>query len=83
MPETSTLNAGQINALFDAVDNQVNGKVDVRHRERWIFEQVYGETSEALERMWTFMKNVTTCPPEVIAFCQKILAPKEIPKAAE
>ena len=66
---------GEICALFNKVESMLNTPVDRSRRERWIFEQVYADPGEALERMYACNRDVTTCPAEVIAFCQRLLAP--------
>ena len=80
--EVLKMSANQINALFDAVEYRLNPTNTEGFRERWIFEQVFGESPETLRRMFVFTKDVTTCPPEVIVFCQQSLAPKQTAFAA-
>ena len=76
------MSAAEINALFDAVEHRLNPTNTEGLRERWIFERVFGQSQETLRRMFAFTKDVTTCPPEVITFCQELLAPKAAPLAA-
>jgi hypothetical protein len=58
----------RVNFLFDAVANEKG------LRERSIFEGCYRALAE--KALLVFLKDVTTCPPEVIAHCQDLLAPK-------
>jgi len=74
--EAADMNADQINALFDAVEFQLDPKNVGRYKERWIFERVLGESPETIHLVFTFIDNVTTCPLEVIVWCQRQLAPK-------
>ncbi len=70
------VSAEEINRLFQLVNGRLNHPIELGRRERWIFEQVLGESDATFETLWMFLKDVTTCPPEVIAYCQKYLAPK-------
>ncbi len=71
-----------IERLFNVTCNLLN-EPERGRREWWIFQQVFGNTPEALAALRTFLKDVRTCPPEVITFCQELLAPKALSKAAE
>ncbi len=70
------LSAEEINRLFQLVTGRLNHPIELGRREKWIFEQVLGESEATFGTLWVFLKNVTTCPPEVIAYCQAYLAPK-------
>jgi len=69
------MNATEIHTLFSDVCAKLN-KPESGRRDWWIFQQVLGDTPESRLALNAFLKDVTTCPPEVIAFCQEILAPK-------
>jgi hypothetical protein len=58
----------EVNLLFDAVVHEKG------LWERSIFEGCYRVLAE--KTFSAFLKDVTTCPPEVIAYCQELLAPK-------
>jgi hypothetical protein len=58
----------EVNLLFDAVVHEKGVW------ERSIFEGCYRALAE--KTLSAFLKDVTTCPPEVIAYCQELLAPK-------
>ena len=61
----------EINNLFDAVAHERDVQIVT------VFRQVYGNDNEALPAMWQFLRDVGECPPEIIAHCQNLLAPKE------
>lgn len=67
-----------LSATCDALNEPESGR-----RDWWIFQQVLGDTPESLKALGAFLKDVRTCPPAVITFCQKLLAPKALQKAAE
>lgn len=69
--ELVPLTAREINALFDAVRHEV------KMAEVEVFRRVYGDDERTLPVLRRFLHDVTTCPPEVIAYCQQLLAPKE------
>lgn len=69
------MTAEEVHQLLSATCVHLN-KPESGRRDWWIFTQVLGDTPESLAALNTFLKDVTTCPPEVIAFCQKLLAPQ-------
>jgi hypothetical protein len=58
----------EINLLFDALAHEKN------MREKEIFDLYFAQKSAAT--LSAFLRDVKTCPDEIIAFCQEILAPK-------
>jgi len=63
--------AHSINQLFEAVAHEKNIRDDE------LFRQYYEKVAhESLSR---FLKDVTSCPPEILAYCQSLLAPKPEP----
>ena len=68
----------EINRLFDLTAAKLNREKETFRRERWIFEQVFKDSALALKKMWAFLEDVTTCPQEVLEFCQKLLAPDAV-----
>jgi len=69
------MTAEEIDTLFKTACDTLN-KPESSRRDWWIFQQVMGDTPKALRALGTFLKDMSTCPQEVLAFCQQILAPK-------
>jgi hypothetical protein len=66
--DTPHVSKEEINLLFDAVSHEK------KILEAEIFRQFYQKIAE--EKLSAFLKDVRTCPPEVIVYCQELLAPK-------
>lgn len=69
MPDESDLPTTtlEINNLFDAVGHEKG------MREAEIFRQCYEQAAH--KALSQFLRDVTMCPPEVLRFCQHLLAP--------
>jgi hypothetical protein len=65
----------EIQKLFYMTCNLLNTPESGR-RDWWIFKQALGDTPESYKALSIFLKDVTTCPTEVIVWCQTFLAPK-------
>lgn len=63
----------QINTLFDTTIRMLAPTRGGRFREYQIFVEVLGDTPERRERFLCFLHDVSTCPPEVIEWCQQEL----------
>ena len=68
------MTADEVNTLFNTVCDLLN-RTESGRREWWIFQQVIGDSNDCTETLNRFLKNVTTCPPEIILFCQQLIAP--------
>lgn len=77
----TALTISEINRLIDAVIAQRELRSEKRFKERQIFIAALGE-SRAEDALYEFLKNVSTCPPEVIHWCQNELAPTNLVAAA-
>ncbi len=58
----------EINLLFDAVAHEKGV------REWEVFRRYYEE--QAQKTLSQFLKDIATCPPEIVAYCQHLLAPQ-------
>lgn len=67
------MNHDQVNALFDTTILMLAPTRGDRFREYQIFVEVLGNTAERREHFLRFLHDVSTCPPEVIAWCQREL----------
>jgi hypothetical protein len=71
--------AEQICALLKDTCDALNTPKELGRREAWIFRRALNQSKrmrdpKALtERLWAFHADVTTCPSEVIAYCQQVL----------
>lgn len=74
--EAETLTAGAICALVKDAGDKLNATKERGRRDAWIFRHVLGASAETNQRMWRFLKDVRTCPPEIIAYCRKVLEPR-------
>jgi hypothetical protein len=77
------LTADEVHALIGGACERLNYPKETGRRDWWIFQQVMGDGPETLKALNAFLKDVTMCPPEVIAWCKEYLAPKALPLAAE
>jgi hypothetical protein len=60
----------EINLLFDAMSHEKG------MREHEIIAGFYAK--QAAAALSEFLKDVTTCPPAIIEYCQELLAPKPV-----
>ena len=75
------MTAEEVHALLNAACDLLN-RPESSRRDWWIFQQALGDTPEVHQTLGAFLKDVTTCPPGVIVFCQQLLAPKTQPARA-
>jgi hypothetical protein len=66
----------EINLLFDETITHFRKLGKERFREYQIFEVVLGDTPEKHDAFFRFLHNVSTCPQEVIRWCQEQINPK-------
>jgi hypothetical protein len=64
------LGADEIRSLFDIVIAKLKKLRGEHFRDRQIFFEVLGEKPETHEVFVKFLSDVTTCPLEVIQWCQ-------------
>ena len=73
--EKARLSEAEVRALIEPACDKLNQKEELGHRDWWIFKQVLGDTPEALTLLGIYLQDIRECPPEVIDFCRKVLAP--------
>ena len=66
----------EINRLFDEVIAHLKKSGKPEFREYQIFAEVLGDTPERRVAFLRFLHDVSTCPPEVIRWCQRQINPK-------
>jgi len=65
----------EIRQLMDDTIAVLKKKGNERFREWQIFVELLGDTPETAETFLKFLHNVSTCPPEIIQWCQKQVNP--------
>lgn len=76
-PKTRLLEPEEIQRLFDRM------KFEYGMSEKAVFDAAFpSDPARAYAALGPFLRNVRTCPAEVISFCEEMLAPATI-KAAE
>jgi len=65
-----SLSCKEVDELFDETIGCLQRADRVQFRERQIFTEVLGDTEETREAFMRFLHDVSTCPPEVIQWCQ-------------
>ena len=60
----------EVNRLFDETIAHLKKSGKPNFREYQIFAEVLGDTPERREAFLRFLHDVSTCPPEVIQWCQ-------------
>lgn len=71
----------EVNRLFDDTIDHLKKSGETRFREYQIFAEVLGDTPERRDIFLRFLHDVSTCPPEVIRWCQRqINKPLPMPK---
>ncbi len=63
----------EVNRLFDETLVHLKKLGKPAFREYQIFAEVLGNTQERREAFLSFLHDVSTCPPEVIRWCQRQL----------
>lgn len=63
----------EIRQLFDETIRHLQKSGTSNFREYQIFMEVLGDTSEMYNLFSGFLHDVSTCPPEVIKWCQRQL----------
>lgn len=48
-----------------------------RFKDRQIFEEVFGKTQAMSDRFLEFLHDPSSCPPEVMSWCKRLLNPKK------
>jgi len=61
----------EVNLLFDETIAHLKKTRGERFREYQIFVEVLGDTPKTHKAFPRFLHDVSTCPPEVIRWCQK------------
>jgi len=63
----------EVNQLFDEVIDRLKKSGTMNFREYQIFAEVLGDTQERRNAFFYFLHDVSTCPPDVILWCQRKL----------
>jgi hypothetical protein len=61
----------EVRILLDAAIDLLRISRGKRFRDRQIFAEVLNDTPETREAFRRFLHDVSTCPPQVIQWCQK------------
>ena len=71
--EMGSMTVAEINRLIDLAVNHMRtgGK---RYNEHTLFFSIFPDTPESHTKWLTFLHDVRTCPPEIIAEARRILA---------
>lgn len=67
------MNCDEIRALFEALIARKVKEGFPRFRDRQFFLEALGDSEATRRRFALFLRQVNTCPPEVIAWCQQEL----------
>ncbi len=62
-----------VNRLFDEAVMHLKKTRGDGFREYQIFAEVLGDTQERRDAFLLFLHDVSTCPPEVILWCQRLI----------
>ena len=63
----------EVNRLFDETIAHFKKSGKPNFREYQIFAEVLGDTKERRDMFFRFLHDVSTCPPEVVRWCQRQL----------
>jgi len=61
----------EVNQLFDETILCLSKARGAHFREQQIFKEVLGDTPKMSATFLQFLHDVSTCPPEVIQWCQR------------
>ena len=74
--QKKTVTVTDVEKLVDAARERLQKEHPGRRFSDYdIFYAVFGESKDTDEVVYAFIKNTGSCPPEVVEYCQKILAP--------
>jgi hypothetical protein len=68
----------EIRCLFDGTITRLIETRGPRFREYQIFMEVLKKKPETLEKFRSFLHDVSTCPQEVIQWCEKQILPSQV-----